>query len=423
MGLFDKLFGGKSAPQPKPALQARQAPLDDDALMAAVTAGKDVDFEAAIEERGDEAGFALLWRLLDASKGSVRVDIIDHLAEFELDDAQQRRLLHAGVTDVPGPEWTAASVAMACDLEAIAAAADAEDATSMQSLDEAGAILCALCEVTLTTGPAGTALDVDKSAAQVAALATAIDRVGASAADLVTLHVAEQLCLRGERDDELNDAGFNGQLCGHVAAVRDSALEKGGRTGPWTDMLPGHVRQGSLSDAIVALQAASVTGTGVRDALVERIADDPTDELTWDIALAAGLDERVLDLLAPIASKTLQVRRLGEDELCSPASQVGCLKCGGGTPAEDDALMVPTSLRDRVLPLLVACKQVPGTHEELLIECLAAPDASLRFHALNAFASWGPDTVPDEARELVATLGDDSMPAVQVRAKGVLAGL
>ena len=410
MGLFDKLFGAKEAPPP------RDLPTEAE-LLASAPAGDLSDLGDALEALEDVAAFALLLKLLPVSVQHARVEVIDHLAEFELDEAQQETLLLAAVTDVPGVQWTAASTAAACDFGAMCARFSPEDPAQERLWRAIGEVLSALAEVTLTTGPAGTFLDVENGAKHLVAWSDSLARFGTRPQDLVTLAMAAQLCKQAdEHDDDLDELGFGEQLLGHLQAIKAQVLEQGGRDGAWAETLPMAIEQGGLGDALVALQAAAVAEIPIRASLEKRVAANPSDEPTWDLALAAGVDASMLSLLAPVATATLQFRRLGEDELCSPASQVGCLKCGGEKAAEDEEMMVPRALRDRLLPLLATTQKMPGEHEEFLVECLAAPDPSLRYHALVALGNWQPTTLSEQVKDIVEQLADDSMPVVQNQA-------
>ena len=415
MSLFSKLFGAKKAPVPRPAATG----LSREELFAQAADGSIDDLELVLEGKNDDDAFELLLELLPASRQHARVDVIDHVAEFELSLSQQRALLDAAVTDVPGPMWTAASALAALDvagLLAVSAEDGVDESVVTDSFARLGTLLSALAEATVTTGPAGTFVDVPGGGAKLQAWAEKLPDQGAKPADLVTLAMVRQLCEQAETDDELLEAGFGEELFDAIEGLTSALLDKGAADGQWTDVLPGMVRSAPLAEALVGLQAAAVADVPVRAALSERVKDNPADEPTWDLAVAAGLDASMLGVLAPVGAATLQMRRLGEDEFCSPASQVGCLKCGGGKAAADDELMVPRALRDRLLPVLASMHVVPGQHPDFLMECLAAPDPSLRYHALVAFGHWQPESVPDAVRQMVQELASDSMPVVQNQA-------
>lgn len=411
MGIFGKLFGGKPE-------AAAVAPIDDQALIDDVAHGKPIDLRGALDERDEDAAFALLLQLLPLSTGTTRVDVIDHLAEFELSDGQQRDLIAAACEWVPGPQWTAASIAMACDLTAMCGGFDADVDADMTLLDAIGQQLSALCEVTLTTGPSGTALDVEQAPEHLTAWAAALARCGAKAGDLLGLAMARELCRRGEDDDELDAHGFDEpRLAGFDAAIAH-VLASGPRGGDttWDAHLGAAVTGGTIDEAGMALQAAQLTQTSLREALNARILARPEEQESWDLAAVGGYDAALIQALAPVAVRTLQFRRGAQDELCSPSSQAGCLKCGGAEPAPDDEMMIPKSLRDRLLPLIAALQTAPGEHGDLLQECLAAPDPNLRVYALAALVRWDEDVVPDPLHAQVEELTEDSMPAVREQA-------
>ena len=410
MGLFDKLFGGK----------AEAAPTLDEAgrerLIARFHAGEKVHVDSILADLDDDPAFATLWRLLDGAHGSARVDVVDRLAEFGLDEAQQRRLVLASVRHVPGPAWTAVSVGVSCDLGALCAAAS--QASPLGEEDEAvlaavAVLLGALCETALSAGPAGDAMDVPDAARHAVGWLSALSAVGARPADLITLRLARALCDHEDMDGEAEAMGWDDEMAERLDLAWDELKAGSPRGGePWPTRLLEDVAQGPVDVASVDLMAAPMFEVDTSAALLERVQAAPEADDSWTLAMLDTPSRELLDALVPALSADLQGRRLCETDLTSPASQVGCAKCGGPPGAPDEAMMVPKQLEQRSLALLGPISGHPGHYGELLFECLAAPSPSLRFNALVVLSVWPPAAIGAPTWELIEGLSEDSIPQV-----------
>ncbi len=415
MGLFSRLFGGAKAPEP-----AAVIPTDD--TLAAVRAGRSVDWDAALAGHTDDVGFDLLWQALGAADAAARVEVIDRLAEFELDPDQQRGLLHAAAADATRAAWVAISVFESCDVDHLLADDAAVSAPYEGRVAAVALLLGALVEAALSTGPAGDVLDLESGAQTTQALAEALVRVGATPAELVTLRLARRLCDDGRIGVEEEELGWDDALSEALEAAEAAVLARPprGSDAMWADALAHDVRQASAVAALAAWNAATVADVDATDALLGRIADAPESDATWSVALTALEREAVVDALAPVGAACLQTRRVREGELCSLASQAGCQSCGGGDAADDDELMVPKALEARLLPLLGAVAARPGTHGDLVVECLAAPSIALRYNALAVLSRWQPEAIDAETWGVLDALTDDSVPQVQEAVTGLL---
>lgn len=409
MGIWQSLFGGKTA---SPAPSAPK-PLALEEVVARIQVGAKVDLNAAFAGLDDDAEESALWTLLPHSSGAQRVEIIERLAEFELEPPRQAELVRAAVDRVPGAGFAAAAVASVCDLPALAAKAAAQP-VDVALLDAIGTIIAALCEAALGQGPAAEDFDVGACAATVRDWVALVVKAGGGPADLVALELAIEVCLAEDLSDEDIDAGWDEDFEASLRAALARMLAQPPRAGgTWLTRIVAGLHAESPEEALQALTAARIADLPVREPLLERVRAQPEDEGAWSLALQL-LDAQMLDVLAPLATAQLQQRRLNEGELCSPASQACCGSCGGGDKAaHDDDLMVPRALEARVLPLLGACAKTPGQHTELLEESLAAPSANLRFAAATVLGLWPAEAVPESSWPLLEALRDDSHPQVQ----------
>ena len=418
MGIWQSLFGTKtSTPAP-----AAPKPLALQEVIARVQAGAKVDLNAAFAELDDDAEEGALWTLLPHSSGSLRVEIIERLAEFELEPPRQAELVRASVERVPGAGFAAAAVASVCDLPALAVQAAAAQPVDVALLDAIGTVIAALCEAALGQGPAAEDFDVGACASTVRDWVAVVVKAGGGPADLVALELAIEVCLAEDLSDEDIDAGWDEDFDASLRAALAHLLAQPPRAaGTWLARIVEGLHADSPEEALQALTAARIAELPVREPLVARVLDAPEDEGAWSLALQM-LDAPMLQVLAPLATAQLQQRRLNEAELCSPASQACCGSCGGGDKAaHDDDLMVPRALEARVLPLLGACAKTPGQHAELLGESLAAPSANLRFAAATVLGLWPAAAVPESAWPLLEALRDDSHPQVQGQVAVLLA--
>lgn len=420
MGLFDKLFGGG---------KAEAAPALDEAgrerLLTRLLAGERVHVDSVLADLDEDAAFAMLWRLLDGTHGSVRVDVVDRLAEFELNTDQQRRLLLASVEHVPGPAWTAVSVGVSCDLGAFCAAASRTEAPGEEDeavLAAVAVLLGSLCEAALSAGPAGDAMDVPEAARYTEAWLAALAVTGARPADLITVRLARALCDHEDMDGEAEAQGWDDAMAERLDAAWEELKARPPRGGGlWTERILADVSEAGLDAASVALMAAPMFEVDTSAALLERVRAAPEADDNWALALLGKPSAQLLDVLVPVVTADLQGRRLCETDLSSPASQVGCAKCGGPPGAEDDDMMVPKRLEQRTLALLGPISGSPGTYGELLFECLAAPSPSLRFNALVVLSVWTPSDIGEPTWELIESLSQDSVPEVQEQVGRLLA--
>ncbi len=414
MGLFSKLFGGsKEEPQ-------GQSPQEREAAIARFEGGAAVSVDRITDGLDDDDAFELLWRLLEASSDASRVDVIDRLAEFDLDQPQQRRLALAAVERVAGPTWTAVSVAQSCDLGAMAEEA-AQEPHDEPMLTAVAALLGALAESALTTGPAGDAMDVPKAVEYTLGWVEALGRCGARPLDLVTLRLARTLCDHEDVEREARKRGWNEDLASRLdtawVEVRDREPRGGGA---WAERLLTDVSEGSVDVATPALMMAPIFEVDTAAVLLARVAGAPSDDDSWTLTLLGTPTKEILDVLVPTITADLQGRRLCEDDLNSPASQVGCKKCGGPPGSEEDALMVPKQLEQRTLAILGAISRHPGYYGEFIFEALAAPSPSLRFNASLVLQNWPVQDINESTWDLLESLQDDSVPQVSELVEALL---
>lgn len=420
MGLFSRMFrtGGGSDKPAAPAEPGR------DELIARFKASGGVSVARIVEGMPDDDALALLWELLEVSAEAARVDVIDHIAEFDLDAAQQKRLLLAGVQKVPSAAWTGVSVAQACNLGELARSVVTPQGPTPDGdlvLGAVARILGAIAQAALTTGPAGDALDVEDAAEYAAAWADALEQVGAMPLDLVALRLCQELCLHEDLEGESDALGWDVEFGDQLAHTIDRLNRRGPREGEdWESLLHAQVMQGELDVATMAMSAAPWLGVGIEGALRERLQADPTDEVAQALALLDTPGEALLELLVPAVTAELQARRLRESELASLASQVGCATCGGPPKADEDDQMIPRALETKVMSVLASVARYPGAWGELIFESLAAPSPSLRFGACLALGEWEAEQVPAATWALLATLEEDSVPEVRERVEALL---
>ena len=405
MSLWSKLFARAPAEAPAP-------PSTEDVL-AEVRAGHAVDWEAVHDGLDADAAFALLWQALPLARADRRVDVIDQLAAYDLDAAEQRTLLAAALELGDLLAWAARSVADACDLPGFLARAQAEadDAT----LAGVARVLAALVEAALTTGPAGDLLDVEDGAVCLRAFADATTARGATTAELALLLMSRQLCASPRIGPDDRAAGWDDALATALEAAILAVLSRPprGADALWTAYLPERVGSAPAFAALEALRVARAVRIDVSFALAERLRAAPDDAGTWSVALAALDLPAVRDVALDAGVAALQSRRMREGELCSLASQAGCSSCGGPKGADDDELMVPKALEARLLPLLAACAAAPGAFATFVVECLAAPSIALRFNALAVLSHWPTEAIEAETWSVLDALRDDSVPQVR----------
>ncbi len=418
MGIWQSLFGAKPAATPAPPPK----PMPIEEVIARVQAGAKVELHVAFAGTDDDEEERGLWALLPHTSGTLRVEVVERLTEFELDEAQQAQLLRAAVERVPGVGFTAAAVASACDLPAIAAKAAAAQPADGAVLDAVGMIVAALCEAALGQGPAEEEFDVGGCAATVAAWSQTVAAAGAGPADLVALDLALQVCLAEDLGEEEIEAGWDEDLEESLRAVLAKVLGHAPRGGgTWHDRLIAGLNAEAPEVALQALIAARIADIPMQDAVLDRVRRQPEDEGAWSLALPL-LDETLLDTLAPLVTEQLRHRRMNEDELCSPASQACCGSCGGGDKAaHDDDLMVPKALEARALPLLAFCAKTAGNHVDLVTECLDAPSPNLRYGATAVLSHWPATALPQELWTRLDALKEDSHPQVQANVAALLA--
>ncbi len=415
MGLFSKLFGSeKQATKSQPGVER-------EARIKRFEAGETVSVDRIIDGLDDDDAFDMLWRLLDVSAQASRVDVIDRLAEFDLDPAQQQRLALAAVQRVAGPTWTAVSVAVSCNLGAMAAEAAAEPVHE-ELLSAIAALLGALCESALKTGPAGDAMDVHNGVEHTLRWVEAICQCGARPVDLVTLRLARTLCDHEDVEGEARKRGWNEELANQLDAVWSQVSEREPRGGgTWPERILADATEGSVDVATSALMMAPIFEVDTAAVLLARVSAAPRDEGSWTLMMLDTPSEAMLDVLAPVVSADLQGRRLCQDDLNSPASQVGCKTCGGPPGAEEEELMVPKQLERRTLALLGAVSRHPGRYGELVFEALAAPSPSLRFNASLVLQQWPAEAINEPTWELLDSLQGDSVPQVSETIEALLA--
>lgn len=422
MGLFDKIFGGGKTTAAAPPVIDNAA---RETLVTRFIAGEKVHVDRILDGLDDDPAFAMLWRLLDGAHGAARVDVVDRLGEFDLDEAQQRALLKAAVRHVPGPAWTAVSVSVSCDLGALAKEAAAQSPLGDEEealLSAIAVLLGALCETALSAGPAGDAMDVPEAANYTGEWLTALEAVAARPVDLITLRLARALCDHEDMEGEARALGWDAELAERLDQVWQAMMARAPRGGgDWAGRVLDDISSAPVDVASVALMTAPILEVDASAAVLDRVRADPTNDDSWTLALLDTPSAAMLDILVPVVTADLQGRRLCETDLNSLASQVGCKKCGGPPGAEDDALMVPKQLEQRTLALLGPISQLPGRYGELLFECLAAPSPSLRFNATVVLGGWPPEAISAPTWELIGGLADDSMPQVVDQVEALLA--
>ncbi len=414
MGLFNKLFGGD-----KPA-SATPPAIDREALVERFLGGAAISVDRIVDGLDDDDAFELLWRLLDGSADAARVDVVDRLAEFDLDETQQKRLALAAVQNVAGPTWTAVSVGVSCDLGALVRAAG-EDPLDEAMLTAVAILLGALCESALTTGPAGDAMDVEEATDYVLAWLEVVTTCGARPDDLVTLRLARTLCDHEDQEGEARRRGWDADLAEHLDAGWKTLREmepRGG--GTWPDRLLTDVADGAIDVATPALMMTPIFEVDAAEVLLNRVSAAPRDEDSWTLTLLDRPSEDLLNVLVPVVTEDLQGRRLCEDDLDSPASQVGCKKCDGPPGSPEDALMVPKELERRTLAMLGAVARFPGQYGELIFEGLAAPSPSLRLNAALVLGNWPAEAIGEPTWDLLESLQDDSVPQVSEQIETLL---
>lgn len=412
MGLWSKLFGEKPAP-PKPT------PLSGEALVARLQAGQPLKLAAALAGADDDAEEQALWTLLPFTEGTLRVEVVERLAGFELDADKQARLLLAGVFRVPGIGFTAPAIAEVCDLAALCRV---EGELSEALRDAAGRVVVALCEAVLGQGPVGGALELDALAQLLSAWVETLDGQAAGPADLLGLRLILAVFAASEDDDAAVAAGWTEAFEERVDALLEQALARPPRGGDgWTALLRQQLGAADPALALEALEAAAVAKIPMRQAVLERVRAQPDDECAWSLTLRLRHDAEVMAVLVPLAHQALSERKAQEEALCSPASQAGCSSCSGKPGASDDALMVPKALEARLQPLLAACAQLPGEHQGFIEDCLIAPSAALRAVAAAALQRWPQGTIGAPLWAAVEGLADDSHPQVQAQVRALLA--
>lgn len=413
MGLFSRLFGTKneSAAPIQPA----------DEVLERLKKGLRVEWDQVLEGRSENAAFALLWDAMEIADPGARVEVIDRVAEFELTSEQADALLLRAAEDTTRIPWVAISVLEACDVRAqVTRAADRNDGKPIAA---ASAMIGALVEAALTAGPAGDILDVEDGAKVVRSLGRALARMGATPAEMVVIQLCKRLSTHENLSEEDVARGWDETTTRALISANSSVLlgaPRGRGSADWVERLSHEITVGTGVQALTAWQAATLAAMDVRPALLERIAKRPNDDGTWSLALEVLDDDEVRDALIPIAVEELQQRRLREGELCSPASQIGCQSCGGPDSADDDELMVPKALEARLLPLVVACAGHPGSHADLVCECLAAPSIPVRFNTLAVLQHWPTDTIEASIWEVVEALAEDSVPQVRESVRALL---
>lgn len=424
MGFWTELFGGKSAPVAAPQ------PLTAEELVRRVQTGATVKLKTALAGTTDEEEEACLWAVLPHSDGQFRVEVIERLAEFELDAEQQKRLLLAAVERVPGTAWTGAAVADGCDLAALAVQAAAATPCDDAVLDAIALIIASQCEAALGQGPRAELFDLATCAETVGAWADALRGAEGGLGDLVALDLAIQVCMMPELHDAGPESADPDQVAGWgpelAERLRDLLTGMLARPPRGATSWPERVRAGVHADrpelAVQALAAARVARIPVRSIVLDRVRAAPDDAGAWSLVGHLQLDTTVLATLAPLAEQALASRRLREGDLCSPASQASCKSCGtGAKAADDDDLMVPKAMEARIQPLLSACAKAPGEHVGLVRECLEAPSPNLRTLAVAVLQQWPADAIPDEIWLVIEGLADDSLPQVRARVAALLA--
>lgn len=412
MGLWSKLFGEKPAP-------AKSQPLSGDELVARLQAGQPFKLSAALAGAEDDAEEQALWTLLPFTEGALRVEVIERLAGFEMDADKQARLLLAGVFRVPGISFTAPAIAEVCDLAALCRV---QGELSEALRDASGRVVVALCEAVLGQGPADDGLEIEALAKLMSAWEETLDGQAAGPADVVALRLILAVFAALEDDPSAEQAGWTEAFEDRADALLEQALAlppRGGQS--WLGLLRGQLLSADPALALEALEAAAVAQIPMRQAVLDRVLAQPEDELAWSLTQRLRHDEEVMAVLVPLAHQALQERKAQEDSLCSPASQAGCSSCSGKPGAADDALMVPKALEARLQPLLMACAQLPGLHQEFMEDCLIAPSAALRSVAAAALQRWPKGAIGDGLWQAAEALSDDSHPQVQAQIRALLA--
>lgn len=414
MGFWQNLFSSNTPPPAPVALTAAE-------LVARIQAGGKVNLDAALHGLDDDEEEARLWAALPHTEGALRVEVIEWLADFELEPDRQKALVLAAVDRVPGAAWTVAVVATTCDLVALTEQAVAADDGAV--LDAIALLITALCEAALGQGPASEYLDLDSCAETVEGWCFALAEAQGSPGDLVALALALQVCTDPTVVEAEGAEGWDSELADHLRERLAGLLARPPRgAASWSERILRGVHADQPDVAVQALAAAQVAQVPVRETILARVLATPEDEGAWALAGHLRLDAAALAVLAPLATATLVSRREREAELCSPASQAACKSCGpGADAAADDDLMVPRAVEALVQPLLSACAALPGQHPDLVRECLEAPSVALRSVAAAVLQAWPAEAIPDDVWSVVAALAEDSHPQVRTRVAAVLA--
>lgn len=413
MGLWSKLFGGKTAEPVK------KQPLTGEELVARLQSGQPLKLAAALAGADDDAEEAALWTLLPHTEGALRVEVVERLAGFELDLAKQARLLLAAVVQVPGVSFTAAAVADVCNLADLCRQ---PGEFNLELRDAAARVVAALCEAFLGQGPADEAMELAELATLVRTWAETLENDPAGAPDLLALHQALQICAQTEEDAQAEEAGWTEALEIALDALLEQVLTRPPRRAEtWAELLHAQLQSADPALALEALEAGAVAKIPMRQAVLERVQREPADEGAWSLTQRLRPDAEVLAVLVPLARAALGERWAKEESLCSPASQAGCSSCSGKPGADDESLMVPKALEARLQPVVGATAQFPGEYQDLLTDCLIAPSAALRTLAAAVVMRWPQGAASEELWQAVAALADDSHPQVHAQVKALLA--
>ncbi len=393
MGLFSRLFGASDS-----------STITDEQFIHRARRGLPLDIDALRSQRqADLEGYRdLMWGLVTDEQIDDPSKFIEALCAEDLQEDDQQDLLSAATAHPGRLPWLA--------LDALRASAPTGWLRNRpDSRDDVATALGCLAESAINGGPAGDLFDLEELPALVGLMCELIEDNGASTHELAAL----PWLLKANQDIEPEEPEDQ-ELIDTLQSTLTSAMKRKPRDheSPWQSLLPEQISQGDADDALAALTAARACDIEVKESLRARIADkgDPT---AWSLG-AMCLDwPEIVAAMSTAGVAALQSRRMREGELCSLSSQAGCQSCGSGPGAADDELMVPQALEEMLTPVLQVTLEAPIDHEDLLVECIAAPSITLRFYGLSALSRAEPESLQAQTWEIIEALKGDSHPQVQ----------